>query len=83
MNERRRQPGIRQEKGRRKKKNPLADSNYFYIEESIPCTCNAVCVHVTCKVVTVHAICEGLFTDDTPLFSTVRDTNAMAISNDD
>ena len=34
MNERRRQPSIGQEK----KKNTLADSSYFYIEESILCT---------------------------------------------
>ena len=44
----------------------LANSNYFYIKESIPsvhelmCTRNAVCVHVTCTVVIVHTICGGL-----------------------
>ena len=42
----------------------LADSDYFYPEEPIPCTNFHVrktsCVHVTCTIVTVHAICEGL-----------------------
>ena len=56
--------GVNQEWGR-EKKNTLADSNYFYIEESIMCTnflctCNAVSMHVMGTVVTLHAICEGL-----------------------
>ena len=27
--------------------------------QSIPCTCNAVYVHVKCTIVTMHTICEG------------------------
>ena len=43
----------------------LADSNYFYTEESTPCInfflhIMLCCVPITCTVVTVHAICEGL-----------------------
>ena len=37
----------------RKKKNTLADSNYFYIEESI--TCTNLCVHITPSACTLCA----------------------------
>ena len=48
-----------------KKTNTMADSNYFYTEESntvhgFLCKPNIACMHVTYTFVTVHAICEGL-----------------------
>ena len=65
MNERRRQPSPGQKKGTQKKKNPLADSNYFHIEESMPCINFHACVMLFAYTIhawslTVHAICEGL-----------------------
>ena len=45
--------GDKQAQSRKKR---LADSNYFYTEESIPCmnfrVCNAVCMYVTYTIVT-------------------------------
>ena len=49
-----------------KKKNTLADLNYFRKKinavHEFSCTCNTVCVQVTCMDITMHAICEGLST---------------------
>ena len=50
MMNRRRQPNTGQEK----KKNTLADSNYFYIEESIACT--NFCAPVTLFACTLRAL---------------------------